>query len=306
MEVLSYLIMRVMTEEERYKAILLQTMKVFIAFCKEHGITYYACGGTAIGAVRHGGVIPWDDDIDVYMDRENYERFIQASRELKGAYKDYEVVECGQDGYYLQITKFADKRTTIWEMESCPFIFGVYVDIFVLDRTQGSFPEIARRADRYRRLVQSYLLGQEKYTWSLVKGRLRQHGFLRGLLVVAYHTLYCRPFRRFQWHRAERYLKQLLELGGDQGFCYGLEMTREHEVFPMEWFGTPVEMPFEDFVVSMPQNYDAYLRQQYGDYMQLPPEDQRYSLHMRYFMDLEKRWTIEEAREHIHREKQKS
>lgn len=53
------------TEEVRYKEVLLQTMKTFISFCKEHGLTYYACGGTAIGAVRHKGMIPWDDDIDV-------------------------------------------------------------------------------------------------------------------------------------------------------------------------------------------------------------------------------------------------
>lgn len=287
------------TDEVRYKEILLQTMKVFIAFCKEHGITYYACGGTAIGAVRHGGMIPWDDDIDVYMDRENYDRFIALSKELRGEYANYEVVECGQEGYYLQITKFADKRTTIWEIESCPFIFGVYVDIFVLDRVQGTFEEIAPRADRYRRLAQSYLLGQEHYTWGLVRGRLKQHGLLHGLAVVAYHTLYCRPFRHHQWRKAQRYLQQLLTSGGELGFCYGLEQTRPFEIFPMDWFGEPVEMPFEDFTISMPQCYDAYLRQQYGDYMQLPPEDQRYSLHLRHFMDLDQRLTVAEARQRI-------
>ena len=105
-----------------YREVLLQTMKAFISFCKEHQITYYACGGTAIGAVRHGGMIPWDDDIDVYMDRTNYNRFISLWTSLQSKYPDYEVVCLGDDGYYLPLTKFADKRTTVWETPEYPFI----------------------------------------------------------------------------------------------------------------------------------------------------------------------------------------
>ena len=71
-----------------YREVLLQTMKAFISFCKEYQITYYACGGTAIGAVRHGGMIPWDDDIDVYMDRTNYNRFISLWTSLQSKYPD--------------------------------------------------------------------------------------------------------------------------------------------------------------------------------------------------------------------------
>ena len=134
-------------QHNRYREVLLQTMKAFISFCKEHQITYYACGGTAIGAVRHRGMIPWDDDIDVYMDRANYNRFISLWTSLQSKYPDYEVVCLGDDGYYLPLTKFADKRTTVWETPEYPFIFGVYVDIFPLDFTSGSFQEIATRAD---------------------------------------------------------------------------------------------------------------------------------------------------------------
>lgn len=291
-------------DEKRYKEILLQTMKTFIAFCKEHDITYYACGGTAIGAVRHGGMIPWDDDIDVYMDRANYERFIQVSRELRGKYQDYEVVEFGVDGYYLPLTKFTDRRTTIWEDEGYPFIFGVYVDIFPLDFTAGPYEAIAQRADEYRRIIQSYTQAQEQFHSYHLSRRIRQHGLLKGLATLAYQFLYCRPCRRQLWAKAQKKLQELLLIQGDQAICYGLEYTRRHEVFPKEWFGTPVEMPFEDFTVSMPENYDAYLRSQYGDYMQLPPEGQRYSVHGRYFVDLDRRLTIEEVKALLRREQQ--
>lgn len=290
-----------MTEEQnnRYKEVLLQTMKAFIAFCKEHKITYYACGGTAIGAVRHGGMIPWDDDIDVYMDRENYNRFVNLWKSPQEKYSNYEVINLGDDGYYLPLTKFADKNTTVWETPEFPFIVGVYIDIFPLDFTSGSFEEIAQRADIYRRTIQLYILGQEHYNWSLFKARLKQHGLLKGMLVVLYHIAYCRPFRNIIWKRAVKQLKNLLKYEGDQGICFGIEYTREHEIFPKEWFGNPVELPFEDFSISMPQEYDAYLSRQYGDYMQFPPESQRYSIHGRYFVDLDKRWELDDLRKHL-------
>lgn len=286
-------------QHNRYREVLLQTMKAFISFCKEHQITYYACGGTAIGAVRHRGMIPWDDDIDVYMDRANYNRFISLWASLQSKYPDYEVVCLGDDGYYLPLTKFADKRTTVWETPEYPFIFGVYVDIFPLDFTSGSFQEIATRADLYRRTIQLYILGQEHYNWRLFKDRLAQHGILRGLPKVLYHMCYCRPFRRSIWARAERQLKEMLSFSGDKGICYGIEYTREHEIFPKDWFAEPVELPFEDFSISMPRDYHAYLSQQYGDYMKLPPESQRYSVHGRYFIDLDRRWEIDELRRHL-------
>ena len=291
----------IMTEEQnnRYKEVLLQTMKVFIAFCKEHEITYYACGGTAIGAVRHGGLITWDDDIDVYMDRENYDRFVNLWKSPQEKYSNYEVINLGDDGYYLPLTKFADKNTTVWETPEFPFIVGVYIDIFPLDFTSGSFEEIAQRADIYRRTIQLYILGQEHYNWSLFKARLKHHGLLKGILVVLYHIFYCRPFRNVIWKRAVKQLKSLLKYEGDKGICYGIEYTREHEIFPKEWFGNPVELPFEDFSVYMPQEYDAYLSRQYGDYMQFPPESQRYSIHGRYFVDLDKRWDLDDLRKHL-------
>ena len=110
---------------------------------------------------------------------------------------------------------------------------------------------------------------------------------------------YCRPFRRSIWARAERQLKEMLSFSGDKGICYGIEYTREHEIFPKDWFAEPVELPFEDFSISMPRDYHAYLSQQYGDYMKLPPESQRYSVHGRYFIDLDRRWEIAELRRHL-------
>ena len=292
-----------MTAEQtiRYREILLRTMKAFIAFCEEHKITYYACGGTAIGAVRHGGMIPWDDDIDVYMDRENYNRFIELWSSSQEKYSGYEVIRLGDDGYYLPLTKFEDKTTTIWEMREYPFIFGVYIDIFPLDFTSGSYRDIAQRADAYRRTIQLYILGQEHYNCSLFVNRLKQHGFLKGLLTVLYHIGYCRPFRRTIWRRAEKQLEELLKYEGTQGICYGIEYTREHEVFPEDWFGKPLQLPFEDFTISMPRAYDAYLSRQYGDYMKLPPESQRNSVHGRYFVDLDKRWNLRDLRKHLNK-----
>ena len=99
--------------ESRYKEILLKTMKAFIAFCKEHDIEYMAAYGTILGTIRHKGLIPWDDDIDVFMTRENYEKFLQFKKDVFKT--GYEIIDKNDKGYYLPFAKFCDANSTIWE-----------------------------------------------------------------------------------------------------------------------------------------------------------------------------------------------
>ena len=140
--------------DQELKRIELDILKVIHQFCKENGVDYYLCGGTLLGAVRHGGFIPWDDDIDIYMPRPDYERFISCFKE-----ENYRVLTFRSTrGYPLPFVKVCDCRTVLREklgpdIPEC----GVFVDVFPLDGLSNEM-EKASRIHRVNRFL-LYLLG---------------------------------------------------------------------------------------------------------------------------------------------------
>lgn len=113
----------------KYKEILCNTMKSFINICKEHNLQYYACAGTCLGAIRHKGMIPWDDDIDVLMPRSDYDKFLALKQKLQGT--GYEIVDSNNQFYNQWFAKFSDANTTIVEITDFPIVFGVYDNILL-------------------------------------------------------------------------------------------------------------------------------------------------------------------------------
>lgn len=281
-------------DKQRYIAILLQTMKAFDAFCSEHDLRYFACGGTAIGAVRHKGMIPWDDDIDVYMPREDYERLIELQDKLSDS--PYELVGPMTKGYYLPFSKFSYRHSTVWEYEAFPCLFGVYVDIFVLDETADSITEIAPLADQYKYYLDRYLRSLQRHDCGRLF-RLATQRNLKGLVSSIWDILYYIPRRSLLRRKCEILLADLRKLRGNNYICYGLSITNEREIFPKELFREYVYMPFDNIKVRMPIGYDQYLTQQYGDYMSPPPLSGRESTHEKFYLDLERRLSIHEIQQ---------
>ena len=158
--------------ESLYKEKLLKTMKAFTDVCRRNDIEYIAAYGTVLGAIRHKGLIPWDDDIDVFMTRENYEKFLRLKKTLAGS--DYEIVDLDDKGYYLPFAKFCDANTTIWEVENLPFIFGVFIDVFPLDFVEEQDEACAKLHYDYKALF-------DKYTHSLKTFHAKDLLSLRGL-----------------------------------------------------------------------------------------------------------------------------
>lgn len=110
-----------------FKKKLIETFKAFDDFCAKNDITYFAAFGTAIGAIRHKGIIPWDDDIDVFMDWENYKKFLDLRSELAGT--DYDIISRRNSDYSLTYAKFYNKNTTLWERVNRKYSYGVFIDV---------------------------------------------------------------------------------------------------------------------------------------------------------------------------------
>ena len=117
--------------ENKYKIILLQTMIDFIKLCEEYNLKYVAAFGTVLGAIRHKGLIPWDDDIDVYMPRKDYEELLKLKDTLQNT--TYQIFDITDDNYYLPYAKFCNKNTSLWEVKELPCIIGTFIDIFPVD-----------------------------------------------------------------------------------------------------------------------------------------------------------------------------
>jgi lipopolysaccharide cholinephosphotransferase len=142
---------------QQYKDLILDVFKAFIEICTEHNLRYFCCGGTAIGAIRHQGMIPWDDDIDVLMPRPDYERLIVLLMRMK--MEKYEIINATLDGtYYLPFAKLCNKHTSLVEYADIPSVFGAYIDIFPLDGAASCDVERRKLLQKFRRAANKLLI----------------------------------------------------------------------------------------------------------------------------------------------------
>ena len=274
-------------DQPRWNAVINGVLSTFISICKEHHLTYYCCGGTAIGAVRHHGMIPWDDDIDVFMPRPDYDRFVAiASQQLPASYEL--VTPLNKSDYPLYFVKLCDRRTTLQEQQDIPCVYGLYIDVFPID---GAPDDIEAARAMERRFTKT------KHKLEAISTHVSFIDYLKLLAKPAEWGRFARKtigffFRR--WYR-QQLLRQM------DGICYQYDYKTStlvavycgsygpKEVFPKAWLEGTVSFPYEGMEVDLPSGYDHYLRQYYGDYMQLPPVEKRVSHHLKAYFNLYER-----------------
>lgn len=274
--------------QAKYKEMLIQTFSQFDQFCKNHGLHYVAAFGTMLGAVRHQGLIPWDDDVDVYMKREDYERFLSLKNDP--SLGSYEIVDRRNADYYLPFAKYCYAQSSLWEEEIFPYMMGVFIDVFPLDEASDS-EQCRELKKRYSRLFDHYKYACQDYKWSDVHSF---HDFKRWR-----RNKYWRFFKKKAIRQLDEMEAKIRSIKGDSFLYYRTLLPFDRALLPKAWFDRIVEQPFESGTISILEAYDAYLTFCYGDYMQLPPVEQRVSVHEHFYVDLEQRKSIEEARKEL-------
>lgn len=250
-------------EHDKLKEALIHILDKFVQVCEKQHLRYYLAYGSALGAVRHKGMIPWDDDIDVYMPRKDYETIQQLPQSVWGGMILTSWRLTSKNQYHF--LKLENPNTTLIEQLSPLYIGGVYIDIFPLDIAPINDELIKKQLDKIHNLESMYDI------LSIKQGR-DVHGVKNYITYRLRHYIYAKKRIQDQWEEIACAYRD-----SDSKLCMNYHQVGDwrNKPMPISWFGAGNPMEFEGRKFLVPSNYDAYLTQIYGDYMTPPPEDQR-------------------------------
>lgn len=246
---------------------MLAMLEVVDTICLKHGLDYWLDAGTLLGAVRHQGFVPWDDDVDIAMPRASYEQFLRVAPAEIPDWMWLQTIH-SDPGYFNMATplKIRDRSSRFIEKHEKgnePYIQGIFIDVFVYD----TMPVDPKQRKRYKFYAKK----------------------LSRLLSTKYSKVKIGHYPAFYKAVASFFPKSLLELClqkiihqantskspyiGRGYNCVGRNLIKKDEIYPLQ------RVAFETKKFNIPQNAEMFLIQQYGDYLQLPPEEQRVMRH---------------------------
>ena len=254
----------------------LNVLKEVIKIIEDNNLRYFAIGGTCIGAIRHHGFIPWDDDIDIAMPRADYEILrTKLYKELPKKFKKLDGDNSKRNNFLF--TKIYDSSTTLVEKyayNSPDRYTGAFVDIMPIDgfpNNKSMQKYIQKKCAIYNYM--NYLCRPFPYNYAWSKRVIK--AMIRSILHIIFKYNFfsskiAKLLDKFDYDSSE-----YVYFTWRSNFNKGNYMR----VFPHYYFDSYVSMPFEDINIRVPKEYHKYLQDDYGDYMQLPPLEEQKSVH---------------------------
>lgn len=252
-------------EIEELKKIQLEILDNVHNFCIKNGIKYYLMYGTLIGAIRHKGYIPWDDDIDISMPRPDYEIFMKSFN-LEDSYLKFIAHELDPK-YPYTFGKVVDTRTKLIEYTSLDYPLGVNIDVFPIDGVDDDF-SLLKNQIFFRKILNIKTI---KYS--------NKRSVLKNILLLFLKSLLVLIPTNFIVDRMVKNTNKHSYFDSSKVCCLAMG-TKLNKPVPREYFEKGVLREFEDRKYYVPIGYHEYLKSVFGDYMKLPPEEKRNSHHV--------------------------
>ena len=246
----------------------MKILKYLIEICEKHNLTYFMYGGTLIGAVRHQGYVPWDDDIDVIMFREDFEKLNQILE--KNIDDKYRFMNClNEETYYHTWGRVMLKNTLFreWWADQVDYTPNIYIDIFILDNIPNNkFKQFIHRWKCYFLNMLSFYSSIKYENDSKIKQIIqRTVHYTIKILHISPYTIRKKCIKSFTQYQNE----------DCEEVCDFPSSGIMPISFKTDWFPLK-KVKFEDIKVNIPNNYDKILKMEYGEYMELPPEESRF------------------------------
>ena len=261
--------------QEEIRSIQIAILNSVDAFCRKNNLKYSLAYGTLIGAVRHKGFIPWDDDIDIAMPRDDYEKLLRYLRDNADKYEHLELFDirtCPE--YPYMIARVSDNRYVIDVKNEKPYGMGVFIDIYPLDglgQTEEEALKYGLKGDRLSSLC--YQSTRKRYAVEITKGFIKKVIKFPAFLVA---KMCGKKFfvKKLSKLAAQKNYEDCNNVGSIVWLQGGMK-----DIFKKEWYDNYVKVPYEKYEFRVPARYDEILTHIYGNYMELPPEEDRIGHH---------------------------
>ncbi len=263
---------------------LLKLLHVFMELCERYGLRWYVTGGTCIGALRHKGFVPWDDDLDVVMPRPDYEKLWALRDEINRDSQFIVTRTTKENNYHHRVMQLVDLNTTFVHARCVneDIEHGVYIDIIPMD---GCAPT---KLGYYRQVFNAMVFSV--YNIQCLP-EYNDGKKIAALTSLALKLIPGKALRYKIWKHCE---KQMTKWDWDKSSMVAhLSCDLKSMLHPYqgEWFKQVKKARFEDTEVNVPIGAERYLTQYFGDFMQLPPEKSRHPVHNTKMIDLEHPYT---------------
>lgn len=262
---------------EEIQSVSLEILKFVADICEKNHLMYSLAWGTLLGAVRHKGFIPWDDDIDIWMPRPDYEKLVMLFEKFGNEYLPYKIYNKETiENYPYMLTRICDDRYIIETQNEDSCGMGIFIDIYVVDGLGDTFDE-ARKIIRKTSILSSmmYLSTRKHFSKGLTEGKFA------NLLKYPSYLLAKFLGTKFWSKRIDNIISTLNWEASSFAACanWGGRLTYTG-IAPKDYYCKLIKCKFGKYDFYIPEKYDEMLISRYGDYMTLPPENKRIYHHL--------------------------